>query len=101
MPDVQQGESKDDYIDRCMGDSKMVDEFGNPAQRAAVCNTYFEDKKGLEASYDDEDETVEAAEYKGKKVTLSKPFRTQGGPKVCSLCAKQCWTSYHCALWRP
>lgn len=81
MPDVQQGESKGDYIDRCMGDSKMVDEFGNPAQRAAVCNTYFEDKKGLEASYDDEDETVEAAEYKGKKVTLSKPFRTQGGPK--------------------
>ena len=145
MPDVQQGESKDDYLDRCMGDSKMVDEFGNPAQRAAVCNTYFEDKKGLNAKagmedyifstpegarkksmqigfkgeihsdkmadgtmmyfparteeefqkwfdkndshnasyeYKDEDEeTVEAAEYKGKKVTLNKPFRTQGGPK--------------------
>jgi len=84
MPDVQQGESKDDYLDRCMGDSKMVDEFGNPAQRAAVCNTYFEDKKGLEASYeykDEDEETVEAAEYKGKKVTLNKPFRTQGGPK--------------------
>mgnify|MGYP003109470863 CR=1 FL=1 len=86
MPDVQQGESKDDYLGRCMGDSKMVDEFGNPAQRAAVCNTYFEDKKGLEASYeyneeDEDEETVEAAEYKGKKVTLNKPFRTQGGAK--------------------
>ncbi len=72
MPNVKEGESKADYMDRCMGDSKMVDEFGNPSQRAAVCNTYFEDKKGLNA---------EAAEYQGKKVTLNKPFRTQGGPK--------------------
>ena len=72
MPNVKEGESKADYMNRCMGDSKMVDEFGNPSQRAAVCNTYFEDKKGLNA---------EAAEYQGKKVTLNKPFRTQGGPK--------------------
>lgn len=72
MPNVKEGESKSDYMDRCMGDSKMVDEFGNPSQRAAVCNSYFEDKKGLNA---------EAAEYQGKKVTLNKPFRTQGGPK--------------------
>lgn len=140
MPNVKEGESKSDYMDRCMGDSKMVDEFGNPSQRAAVCNSYFEDKKGLnakagmedyifstpegarkksmqigfkgeihsdkmadgtmmyfparteeefqkwfdkndshDASYDEE--KVEAAEYQGKKVTLNKPFRTQGGPK--------------------
>ena len=79
MPNVKEGESKSDYMDRCMGDSKMVDEFGNPSQRAAVCNTYFDDKKGLNASYDEEQ--VEAAEYQGKKVTLNKPFRTQGGPK--------------------
>jgi len=32
--------------------------------------------------YEDWDgETFEAAEYKGRKVTLNKPFRTQGGPK--------------------
>ena len=72
MPNVKEGESKSDYMDRCMGDSKMNDEFGNPRQRAAVCNNYFEDKKGL---------NVEAAEYQGRKVTLNKPFRTQGGPK--------------------
>ena len=72
MPNVKEGESKSDYMDRCMGDSKMNDEFGNPRQRAAVCNSYFEDKKGL---------NVEAAEYQGRKVTLNKPFRTQGGPK--------------------
>jgi len=80
MPDVQEGESKDDYMDRCMGDSKTADEYPNPAQRAAVCNSMYE---GKEASYDDDEdeETVEAAEYQGKKVTLNKPFRTQGGPK--------------------
>jgi len=80
MPDVQEGESKDDYMDRCMGDSKTADKYPNPAQRAAVCNSMYE---GKEASYDDDEdeETVKAAEYQGKKVTLNKPFRTQGGPK--------------------
>ena len=72
MPDVRDGESRDDYMDRCMGDDKMNSEFGNPKQRAAVCNSYYDDKKGQNA---------EAAEYQGKKVTLNKPFRTQGGPK--------------------
>ena len=72
MPDVRDGESRDDYMDRCMGDDKMNSEFGNPRQRAAVCNSYYDDKKGQNA---------EAAEYQGKEVTLNKPFRTQGGPK--------------------
>ena len=45
MPNVKEGESKSDYMDRCMGDSKMNDEFGNPRQRAAVCHSYFEAKK--------------------------------------------------------
>ena len=42
MPEPNQGESKDDFMSRCMGDDKMIDEFGNPQQRAAVCNSYFE-----------------------------------------------------------
>ena len=72
MPDVRDGESRSDYMDRCMGDDKMNSEFGNPRQRAAVCNSYYDDKKGQNA---------EAAEYQGKKVTLNKPFRTPDGPK--------------------
>ena len=44
MPDPKPNESRDDFMDRCMGDSKMNDEFGNPKQRAAVCNSYFEKK---------------------------------------------------------
>ena len=72
MPNVREGESQDDYMDRCMGDTQMNREFPNPQQRAAVCNSYFEDKKGM---------NVESAEYQGKKVTLNKPFRTSGGKK--------------------
>jgi hypothetical protein len=87
MPTPKSNESKDDWMDRCMGDSKMVDEFGNPQQRAAVCNTYFEDRgKEKTASleneeYEDWGEPFSAAEYQGRKVTLNKPFRTQGGKK--------------------
>ena len=136
MPDVRDGESRDSYMDRCMGDSETVEKYENPSQRAAVCNSMYDDKKGqnAEAGMEDyifsteegakkksmeigfngeihiermadgtpmyfpaktdeefqrwfnkndshDDETVEAAEYQGKKVTLGKPFRTQGGKK--------------------
>lgn len=72
MPDVREGESRDSYMDRCMGDGKTVEKYGNPSQRAAVCNSMYDDKNS---------ENAEAAEYQGKKVTLGKPFRTQGGKK--------------------
>ena len=38
---------------------------------------------GEAVAYEDwgEEDVVSAAEYKGKKVTLNKPFRTKGGPK--------------------
>lgn len=72
MPDVRDGESRDSYMDRCMGDSKTVEKYENPSQRAAVCNSMYDDKNS---------ENAEAAEYQGKKVTLGKPFRTQGGKK--------------------
>ena len=44
MPDPKPNENRDDFMDRCMGDNKMTSEFENPAQRAAVCNSYFEKK---------------------------------------------------------
>ena len=77
MPTPKQGESKDDFMDRCMGDSKMNDEFGNPRQRAAVCNSYFEEKKA---------ESVEALQYgrPGKndpRKTPAKPSERRKGSK--------------------
>lgn len=83
MPTPKPNESKDDWMDRCMGDSKMVDEFGNPQQRAAVCTTYFEDRgKEKTASV----ETVEALQY-GKpdkddvRKTPAKPDERRKGSK--------------------
>jgi hypothetical protein len=80
MPDPKPNESRDDYMDRCMGDDKMVDEFGNPSQRAAVCNSYFERGEAAE-EYEDWGENATAAEYKGRSVTLNKPFRTPNESK--------------------
>lgn len=77
MPDPRPGESKDDYMDRCMGDEKSRKDYPNPAQRAAVCTSMFERK---DAAQHDE-KYVESAEYQGRKVTLNKPFRTPGGPR--------------------
>jgi len=37
-------ETKDEFISRCMGDSKMLAEFPNERQRAAVCYSYYENK---------------------------------------------------------
>lgn len=80
MPDPKPNESKDDYMSRCMGDDKMVNEFGNPKQRAAVCNSYFDDGKAKKA------ETVEALQYgrPGKndpRKTPAKPSERRRGSK--------------------
>lgn len=134
MPDVRDGESRDAYMDRCMGDDKTVAKYPSTQQRAAVCNSMYDEaqgesvsagmedyifsteegakKKSMEIGFkgeihiermadgtpmyfpaktdeefqrwfnkNDSHENAEAAEYQGKKVTLNKPFRTQGGPK--------------------
>jgi hypothetical protein len=80
MPTPNPSESRDDFIDRCMGDDKMVNEFDNPAQRAAVCNSYYDEKSASE-EYEDWGVEATAAEYQGRKVTLNKPFRTPGKNK--------------------
>ena len=77
MPDPQPNENRDDFMDRCMGDDKMRNEFENPAQRAAVCNSYFEGKKA---------DTVEALQYgrPGKndpRKTPAKPSERRKGSK--------------------
>ncbi len=69
MPTPKEGESRDDYMSRCMGDDKMNDEFGNPKQRAAVCNSYFEDKKAATAKMEDYlFRTPEGARKKSKEI---------------------------------
>lgn len=38
IPTPNDGETKDAYISRCMGDSKMLSEYPDVAQRTAICN---------------------------------------------------------------
>ena len=93
MPSPSPGESRDDFVDRCMGDSEAVSDFPNEKQRFAFCNSKFEQKANIEKSDGavisnmscgcgcDCETDVTAAEYQGKKVTLNKPFRTPGKSK--------------------
>ncbi len=36
------GEDKDTFLNRCMGDAKMVSEYPDSEQRFAVCNSYYQ-----------------------------------------------------------
>jgi len=46
MPKPKSGESKDDFLGRCMGNEVMNDDYPDNKQRYAVCNSLW-DKKGL------------------------------------------------------
>jgi uncharacterized protein involved in type VI secretion and phage assembly len=43
IPKPTSNETKSDFIQRCMTDDKMVNEFENTDQRLAVCSTSYED----------------------------------------------------------
>ena len=45
MPKPKKDESKDDFLDRCMGDDVMVKDYPDNDQRYAICNSLWEDKK--------------------------------------------------------
>lgn len=44
IPKPRQGEKKDEFVNRCMRDRKMRDEYKDTKQRAAVCMAQL--KKG-------------------------------------------------------
>ena len=41
----RKGEKEDDFIDRCMGDKVMVEEYEDESQRRAVCQTQWDESK--------------------------------------------------------
>ena len=43
IPKPQTDETEDDFMERCMGNEAMVDEYPEHDQRAAVCHTSWED----------------------------------------------------------
>ena len=49
LPKPRDNEEKDDFIDRCMGDDTMNEDFPDPGQRRAVCETQWDDRNKAEA----------------------------------------------------
>ena len=45
MPLPSKDEKRKDFVARCMGGSKMNEEFPNQSQRFAVCNSIWEKSK--------------------------------------------------------
>ena len=71
IPKPDKGESRTQFMSRCLGDSTMVDEYNND-QRMAICATAYEDSKGDDVKervrrdvYTTEEEAVERAEEIG------------------------------------
>lgn len=45
MPTPHKGETKKEYLDRCMGDSEMNNKHPDNAERYAVCNSLYDSEK--------------------------------------------------------
>jgi hypothetical protein len=77
-----------------------TNEASSPAQQAAIAinmkkkgikpknETLYEDKYGSVEETEFEEDTLNEAEYQGRKVTLGKPFLTPDGPKKRSVYVK-------------
>lgn len=52
MPKPNQGESRDAFIERCMGDSEAASDFPNRAQRFAVCQSLWAERGNQEDKSD-------------------------------------------------
>jgi len=118
IPSRKKDEDKQAFVSRCMGDEVMKKDYPDSKQRIAVClnqvkkdtkasileevqdtlletsatwddewNEFISEVEIIEAVYDEEGNVI-AAEKKGKKVNLNKPFRTPGGPKKFSVYVK-------------
>lgn len=44
LPKPKANESRKDYMQRCINDKVMIDEYRNANQRIAVCSSIFEKK---------------------------------------------------------
>ena len=90
IPEPKEGEARQTFMSRCLGDSTMVDEY-NQTQRMAVCATAYEDSKGDEEKRElrrDVFTTQAEAEERAKEIGCS-GFHThdEDGKEVFMPCA--------------
>ena len=53
LPKPRKDEEKDAFIDRCMGDEVMVEEYEDESQRRAVCETQWDESKKEDKTKDE------------------------------------------------
>ena len=53
LPKPRKSEKEDDFIDRCMGDEVMVEEYPDESQRRAVCQTQWDESKEKDKTKDE------------------------------------------------
>ena len=68
IPTPKSYERENEFMQRCMGDEKMVNEYPTE-QRAAVCRSAFEEKLAAEKVSFDYDETLTTS--KGMKLAIN------------------------------
>jgi len=117
IPEKKSNEDTQKFLARCMSDEIMKKEYPDTQQRVAVClsqtkktksdlitkvhdelfakNCSWDDEWNefvweIEATevYNEDGSKLNAAEYRGRKVQLNKPFRTPDGPKKFSVYVK-------------
>ena len=80
LPKPSLGESRDEFVSRCMSDDKVTSEFPDSNQRVAVCNSQFEGGKMSEEQIDLED-YIEDQETKVEDGTLDVQFEYKAVPE--------------------
>ena len=64
MPEPKDGETREDFVERCMSDEVMVGEYEDEEQRYAVCNSIY-DEQEKESTNEGEAVSVEVGETRG------------------------------------
>ena len=81
----KQNQEKEEFVNICMDDTKMLNEFPDDKQRAAVCYSQWEKSSKASDVLLDFSGQIKA---KNENKTLNKPFRTPSGPKKFSVYVK-------------
>ena len=81
LPKPSLGEDRDDFVSRCMGDDKVVQEFPDSDQRVAVCNSQFEGGKMTEGTQVDLEEYIEEQEAKSEEMDIEFEYKAEDDEK--------------------
>lgn len=81
LPKPSLGEDRDEFIGRCMGDDKVIQEFPDSDQRVAVCNSQFEGGKMTEETQVDLEEYIEEQETKSEEMDIAFEYKAEDDEK--------------------